>query len=180
MKNGAYKKSITREILSSKARFISILAIIFLGVAFYSGIKSSGPDLKESINEFFREQNLMDSKIVSSIGLNENDLKLLENKDEILDYFGTSSIDVNLTNINNVVKFMEYNKKDFSNINKFIVTKGRLPENSGEIALDENALKEDNNLNIGDTYTIESDEELDEYFKKKTLKLLDLYKVLCI
>ncbi|KEZ87362.1 ABC transporter permease [Clostridium sulfidigenes] len=172
MKNGAYKKSITREILSSKARFISILAIIFLGVAFYSGIKSSGPDLKESINEFFREQNLMDSKIVSSIGLNENDLKLLENKDEILDYFGTSTIDVNLTNINNVVKFMEYNKKDSSNINKFIVTRGRLPENSGEIALDENALKEDKNLKIGDTYTIESDEELDEYFKKKTFKIV--------
>ena len=51
MKNIAYKKSITREILSSKARFISILAIIFLGVAFYAGIKSSGPDLKESIND---------------------------------------------------------------------------------------------------------------------------------
>ncbi|MGN9160439.1 FtsX-like permease family protein [Clostridium sulfidigenes] len=172
MKNGAYKKSIIREILSSKARFISIFAIIFLGVAFYSGIKSSGPDLKESINEFFKEQNLMDSKIVSSIGLNENDLKLLENKDKILDYFGTSSIDVNLTNINNVVKFMEYDEKDSSNINKFIVKKGRLPENSGEIALDENALKEDKNLNIGDTYTIESDEELDKYFKKKTFKIV--------
>jgi putative ABC transport system permease protein len=172
MKNGAYKKSITREILSSKARFISILAIIFLGVAFYSGIKSSGPDLKESINEFFREQSLMDSKIVSSIGLNDNDLKLLEDNDKILDYWGASSIDVNLTNINNVVKFMEYNPKDSSNINKLIVTEGRLPENSGEISLDENALKENKNLKIGDDYIIESDEDLDEYFNKKIFKIV--------
>ena len=45
MRYRAYKKSITREILSSKARFASILVIILLGVAFYSGIKSSGPDI---------------------------------------------------------------------------------------------------------------------------------------
>ena len=172
MKNRAYKKSITREILSSKARFISILAIIFLGVAFYSGIKSSGPDLKESINEFFSQQNLMDSKIVSSIGLNENDLKLLENNDKILDYYATHSIDVNLTNTNNVVKFMEYNPNDANNINKLIVTEGRLPKNSGEISLDENALKENKNLKIGDKYTIESDEDSNKYFNKKTFKIV--------
>ena len=49
MQDRAYNKSIKREILSSKARFASILAIIFLGVAFYSGIKSSGPDIKASV-----------------------------------------------------------------------------------------------------------------------------------
>ena len=140
MKNRAYRKSIKREISSSKARFFSILAIIFLGVAFYAGIKSSGPDLKNSINEFFNEQNLMDSKIVSSIGFNENDLKLLENNDKILDYMPTHSIDINLTNTSNVVKFMEYNKEDDTNINQLVVTEGHLPQNSGEIALDENAL----------------------------------------
>ncbi|GAB6167957.1 ABC transporter permease [Clostridium carnis] len=170
MKNSAYKKSITREILSSKARFISILAIIFLGVAFYSGIKSSGPDLKESINEFFSKQNLMDSKIVSSIGLNDNDLKLLENNDKILDYYGGHSVDVNLTNTNNVVRFMEYNTNNF--INKPIVIEGRLPENSGEIALDKNALKENKNFKIGDNYTIESNVDLDKYFNKKAFKIV--------
>ncbi|MGO5093616.1 FtsX-like permease family protein [Clostridium sp. LCP25S3_F10] len=172
MKNNAYKKSIKREILSSKARFISILVIIFLGVAFYSGIKSSGPDLKASINEFFREQNLMDSRIVSSIGFNNNDLKLLENNDKILEYSAMHNIDVNLTNINSVVKFMDYNSKEPTNINKFIVTEGRLPKNSGEISLDENVLKENKNLKIGDDYIIESDEDLDKYFNKKTFEIV--------
>ena len=51
MRYRAYKKSITREILSSKARFASILVIILLGVAFFSGIKSSGPDMNKAINE---------------------------------------------------------------------------------------------------------------------------------
>ena len=56
MRYRAYKKSITREILSSKARFASILVIILLGVAFYSGIKSSGPDMNKAVNELYKNQ----------------------------------------------------------------------------------------------------------------------------
>ena len=63
-------------------------------------------------------------------------------------------INVNLENLNSVVRFMEYNKNN--DINKFIVVDGRLPENSGEIALDEKVLKNNKNLNIGDTYKIVS------------------------
>lgn len=172
MKNRAYKKSIKREILSSKGRFISIMAIIFLGVAFYAGIKSCGPDLKESINEYFAKENLMDSKIVSTIGLNENDSKLLENNDKILYYYATHSVDVNLTNTNDVVKFMEYNASSADKMNTPVVTEGRLPQKSGEIAIDVNALKIDENLEIGDRYVIKSDKDTESYFKKKTFKIV--------
>ena len=83
MKNRTYRKSIIREIKKSKARFISILAIIFLGVAFYSGIKSAGPDLKNSINDFFAEQNLnaedvtFANQLLSSIRQNQNEINEL-------------------------------------------------------------------------------------------------------
>ena len=131
----SYKKSIIREIVSSKARFFSILIIIFLGVAFYSGIKSTEPDMNKAINKFYSDYNLMDSKVVSTLGLTDKDLDILKNDDNILDFYGTYTIDVNLTNTNNIVKFMEYDSE--SNINSFVVLDGRLPENTGEIALDE-------------------------------------------
>ena len=176
MKNRAYKKSIKREILSSKGRFISIMAIIFLGVGFYAGIKSCGPDLKQSINEYFTKQNLMDSKIVSTLGLTDNDLKLLENNDKILDYYASHSIDVNLTNSNNVVKFMEYDESNANKINTPVVVEGRLPQNSGEIALDENASKIDSSLKIGSKYVIKSDKDSENYFKQKTFKIVGFVK----
>lgn len=176
MRIKAHTKSIVREILSSKARFISILAIIFLGVAFYSGIKSSGPDLEASINNFYSNSNLMDSKIVSDLGLNDNDLELLKNDENILDYYATHSLDVNLTNMNSVVKFMEYNPEDTSNINKLTIVEGRLPENSGEIALDEKVLEGNDGLRIGDEYTIESDKDTMEYFNSKTYKIVGFVK----
>ena len=174
MRYRAYKKSITREILSSKARFASILVIILLGVAFFSGIKSSGPDMNKAINELYKNQNLMDSKIVSTLGLTDKDLDLLKNNDKILDFYPSHTIDANLENINSVVRFMEYDKNN--NINKFIVVDGRLPKNSGEIALDEQALKVNKNLKIGYTYTIQSDEDTMKSFNKKTFKIVGIVK----
>ena len=176
MKNRAYRKSIKREILSSKGRFISIMAIIFLGVGFYAGIKSCGPDLEQSINEYFAKQNLMDSKIVSTLGLTDNDLKLLENNDKILDYYASHSVDVNLTNSNNVVKFMEYDEGNSEKFNTPVIVEGRLPQNSGEITLDENASKIDPNLKIGSKYIIQSDKDSESYFKQKTFKIVGFVK----
>ncbi len=170
MQNRAYNKSIKREILSSKARFASILAIIFLGVAFYAGIKSSGPDINLSVNELYNRKNLMDSKIVSSLGLTDEDVKLLENNDKILDYYPSHSVDANLSNINKVVRFMEYNPKE--KMNQYEIVEGRLPKNSGEIALDKKAMSIDSNLKIGDMYTIESDEDTMKSFKNKTYKIV--------
>ena len=100
MRYRAYKKSIKREILSSKARFASILVIILLGVAFFSGIKSSGPDMNKAVNELYKNQNLMDSKIVSTLGLSDKDIELLKNNDKILDFYPTHTIDANLENLN--------------------------------------------------------------------------------
>lgn len=175
MQKKAYSKSIVREILSSKARFISILAIIFLGVAFYSGIKATGPDMETSIDTFFRENNLMDSKIVSSLGLNENDLKVLEEDENILDYYKAHSIDANVTNQNSVVKFMGYNPQGSSYMNRFVVVEGRLPENEGEIALDDK-VRQNVELQIGDEYKVESDEYTMNSFNRDTYKIVGFVK----
>nr|WP_243238752.1 ABC transporter permease [Romboutsia sp. 1001713B170207_170306_H8] len=116
----------------------------------------------------------MDSKIVSSLGLTEGDLNLLENNDKILDYYASHTIDANLTNKNSVVKFMEYNKDN--NINDYIILDGNLPQNSGEIALDEQALKVDKSLKIGDTYVIDTDEETMNSFKQKEFKIVGIVR----
>ncbi|MBD7970797.1 FtsX-like permease family protein [Paenibacillus sp. Sa2BVA9] len=174
MKLKPYTKLTIREILSSKARFISILIIILLGVAFYSGIKSSGPDMNKAINHLFNEYHLMDSKVVSNFGLDDDDVDVLRNDDRILDFYATHSIDVNLTNASNVVRFMEYDKE--SNINDFIIVEGRLPENSGEIAIDEEALKLNKDIQIGQEYTIKTDDETMENFKQSTFTVVGIVR----
>lgn len=130
--------------------------------------------MNKAINKFYDEQNLMDSKIVSTLGLTDKDLEILNNDDKILDFYGSHTIDVNLTNINNLVKFMEYD--DENNINNFVVIEGRLPENSGEIALDERAFILNENLKIGDEYTIESDKDTMESFNETKFKIVGIVR----
>ena len=170
----ACNKLTVREILSSKARFFSILIIILLGVAFYCGIKSSGPDMNKAINNLYDEYKLMDSKIVSNFGIDDKDIDVLRNDDKILDFYATHSIDVNLTNTSNVVKFMEYNNE--SNINDFIVVEGRLPEKSGEIAIDEEALKINSDIKLGEEYVIDTDEDTMTSFNKTKFKIVGIVR----
>lgn len=56
MKKRALWKDIFREIRHTKARFISIFAIIMLGVSFFSGIKSAGPDMLDTAGTFTKRR----------------------------------------------------------------------------------------------------------------------------
>lgn len=170
----SYNKLTVREILSSKARFISILTIILLGVAFYSGIKSAGPDMNKAINNLYNEYKLMDSKIVSNLGIDDKDIEILKNDDKILDFYATHSIDVNLNNTSNVVRFMEYNNE--SNLNDYIVVEGRLPEKSGEIAIDEEALKINSDLKLGQEYVINTDEDTMKNFNETKFMIVGIVR----
>lgn len=48
MKKRALRKEFFMEIRKSLPRFLSILFIVALGTAFYSGIQSSSPDMRYS------------------------------------------------------------------------------------------------------------------------------------
>ena len=48
-----YLKDIFREIKISLGRFLSILCIVAIGVAFFAGIKASAPDMKNSADTYF-------------------------------------------------------------------------------------------------------------------------------
>ena len=68
----AMHKDFWMEIRKSKARFISIFMIVALGVAFFSGIQASSPDMRFSGDAYYDETNLMDIKVVGTMGLTEH------------------------------------------------------------------------------------------------------------
>ena len=71
------RKDFRREIKKSFSRFISILLIVTLGVAFYSGIRSSMPAMQMTADSIYDKENLMDIRVVGTLGLTENDLKAI-------------------------------------------------------------------------------------------------------
>lgn len=154
-------KDFFREIGRSKSRFISIFAIVFIGVAFFAGIKATAPDMKHSMDSYYDEYNLMDISIMSTLGLAYNDIKAIEDSDGVLDvqpgYFTdvVSMIDSKelVIKIHSIPPESD-NKADQA-INQFNLTQGRYPKNSGECIL-EDIPTLDLGLEIGDTIKVSS------------------------
>ncbi|WP_438496347.1 FtsX-like permease family protein [Paenibacillus sp. IHBB 3054] len=135
MKKRALWEDIFREIGHTKARFISIFAIIMLGVSFFSGIKAAGPDMLDTAGTFYRETGLMDLKVQSTYGLTEDNLKLLKDVPGIGEIQPGYSADVFAGDNALILKVFSYNTD--ATLNQYRMIEGHLPEHSGEIVLDD-------------------------------------------
>ena len=69
------------EIRKSRGRFLSILFIVALGVAFFSGIRASEPDMRLTGDSYFDEARLMDIKAICTYGVTEADVEAMEAED---------------------------------------------------------------------------------------------------
>ncbi|EOL43904.1 FtsX-like permease family protein [Enterococcus phoeniculicola] len=170
MKKTAMWKTSIREIWQSKARFLSILGIIFLGVAFFVGIGATGPDMIRTGDRYFREHQLADTTIVSTLGIVDKDIKTIKEMPEVAEVTPQYSKDVNITEKNSVIRFIGLNIKN-QGINQYIIQEGRLPEKSGEIALDSLAQIK-GRYKVGDTFKLEDKDDKDGVFKKDTYKIV--------
>lgn len=170
MSKKALRKSNIREVFQSKARFFSILLIILLGVCFYAGIKATGPDMVNTADTYYKDQNLMDTKIVSPIGFEQEDLDLVKENKYVEKAEGSYTLDVTDKTENNVIRLMSYDKNDKEGINQPRMIEGRLPKKSGEIAID-NRGKELDKYTISDKITVETGKE---NLKKETYTIVGL------
>ena len=57
-----------------KFEFLSILFLVALGVAFFSGIRATEPDMQLSVDRQYDDLNFMDIRVTSTQGLTEKDL----------------------------------------------------------------------------------------------------------
>lgn len=67
------RKNFYMEIRRNFGRFISILFIVALGVAFFSGIRASEPSMRITGDAYFDESDLMDIKAVSTLGITKEE-----------------------------------------------------------------------------------------------------------
>ena len=143
----ALRKEFWMEIRKSKSRFISILLIVALGVAFFSGIQASSPDMRYSGDAYYDESSLMDIKVVGTMGLTSDDVSYIESIDGIESAEGAWSTDV-MCGEGQKQKVLHIESIN-DTVNKLDVQEGRLPEKSGEIFLD-STFASSNEYKVGD------------------------------
>ena len=93
MSNGIYNKNIRRTIFGSLGRYISIMAIIALGVGFFAGVKNTKACLMETCNDYVNEYSLYDFRLISTYGFTDEDEKSMNDVEEILYAEGSYTVD---------------------------------------------------------------------------------------
>jgi putative ABC transport system permease protein len=169
-KTALFKTSI-REIKQSKTRFLSIMGIIFLGVMVFVGLKATGPDMTRTATNYYQKQKLADTRVVSSLGLTEQDVKKLEQLDEVKAVVPRYTTDIAVSEKNAVVKMIGYDLKKKTELNQYLVVSGRLPEKSGEIALDALA-KISGDYKVGQSLSLSAEDNADGTVKKEKFEIV--------
>ena len=79
----AFGKEVARSITHSLGRFVAIAAIVALGTGFYAGLRMTCPDMKLAADAYTDATSLMDVRVVSTLGLSEDDVSALEAVDGV-------------------------------------------------------------------------------------------------
>mgnify|MGYP001026728107 CR=1 FL=1 len=171
------KKSLIKNnfktILKTRRRFISMLVMAFLGVGFYSGLVATSPDMQDSLDKYCDKSKMYDIKIVSTLGLTDEDVNAIKEIDGVNDAYGLQTKDsmAIIDDKDSPCKVIEYNE----NINVPAVIAGKLPQNSNECLLDKKYVNTNNIEDyIGKTIVLQNedkDENDNEIFTQKEFKI---------
>ena len=175
----ALNKDFIRDILKSKGRFLSIVAIVALGVAFFTGVKSSPIVMKASSDKYYDKYNLMDIRLISTLGLTDKDVDDIKNIKGVEGVYPTYSLDA-ISIYNSTEKVLKVHGLDLNKlndkknyINQLKLIKGRLPQKSGECVLEIPKIKA-LNYPIGSEISLSSgkDDKLSKSLSKSKYKVV--------
>ncbi|MGI6269520.1 MAG: FtsX-like permease family protein [Candidatus Howiella sp.] len=143
--------STCREIRQNLGRFLSIFTIVAIGVGFFAGIRATKPDMEESSNRFYAENNLFDMRVVSTLGFDEADVEALRQLDGASVYPGWFA-DLEIRSDGSDIVARVYSYSGNGGVNRVSITEGRLPEAADECMIESSSFK--SHLNIGDSIVL--------------------------
>lgn len=179
----SYRKNIRRTFKHTKSRFIAIFSIIALGVGFLAGLNATPVDMKESMEAYMDDANFYDIRIVSTLGLTDDDVSALSAIDGVKDVQPAYNADLLVQTGDDTVVARahslpittgkEETEKSTSSlstdgntatnaqdiINKLFLVDGHMPEKSGECVVEVGANDMASDYPIGSKLVISPENE---------------------
>ncbi len=166
----AFNKDLARSISRSLGRFLAIAAIVALGTGFYAGLRMTAPDMKIAADEFFDGTDLMDVRVLSTLGLTDDDIAALRGVEGVSGVMPAYETDVVATVAGEQYATRVHSLPDASRtsdtsdgvhartddsdyLNRPILVEGAWPERQGECVLSADLVAAEG-ARIGDTVRI--------------------------
>lgn len=178
MRKKALFKDTFREIQKSMGRFLSIMIIVALGIAFLAGIKVSAPMMRDTTDHYMDEYHMMDIRVLSTLGIEESDISALSKLEEVESILGSYAIDTLATieGSQRVIKVHSLNDllpDDEGFVNKPRLIEGEWPSAPNECVIDGSQLTR-LPLQLGDTITLATgtDEDINDVLETAQYKVV--------
>ena len=151
--NRSIIKLTKREIRSSLGRYLAIFAIIALGAGLFVGLRLSRPDFLETYNNYTNKTNFYDFRLVSTLGLTDEDLSEVKKLDGVKLAEGAVGADFlfNTADEDNLIMMAQSIPE---NVNQIKLKAGRMPEKANECLADPDMYSKDD---IGSTIKLSKD-----------------------
>lgn len=179
----ALLREIVRTIFRTKSRFLSLIIIIALGAGIFVGAKAAVPDMKETAKTYFSENNLMDLRVRSTLGLTDDDISAISDvenvsyvmpskfTDALVFVNGSPEIDIDGSQISTraygmsmsqLENYFNYVYKsagtdDGSFMNRPQLIEGSYPTSDNECLVDASTLSTPDSFKIGAKISLEGD-----------------------
>lgn len=171
-KHSAFAKTIVREVRESLGRYLAIFAIIALGVGFFCGLRTAKPAMIRAGQEYFDEHGFFDFRLISTLGLTEEDAAAFRTLSGVVDAEGAYAVDFLRSRGDGTLsahKALSISER----INTLQLFAGRMPARGDECLADRRRFSEQD---IGTTVVLaeENPEETQRSFAFKSYTIVGL------
>lgn len=129
------QKTTLREIRQSFGRYIAILAIVALGVGFFAGLKITRTSMVQMADGYWKEMQLFDYRLLSTIGFEETDVEKLQEAENVRTAEGSISADILYVDQQQSESVMKVHLLP-EKVNGIRLVEGRMPEAGNECVAD--------------------------------------------
>lgn len=165
-----FLRSFLRSIGQKPGRFLVLLAIVALGAGFYAGLRMTAPDMDRALDAYLDGTYASDIRVVSTLGLTDEDLDALRAVQGVRSLTGAQSVDaqVDLNEATYTIRFHSLpsgaadstydgastvisEQEDY--LNRIVLDAGRWPSEVGECVICADCVMDDP-YGIGDVITL--------------------------
>ncbi|MDD5893035.1 MAG: hypothetical protein PUC67_01600, partial [Coriobacteriaceae bacterium] len=171
MASRAFHTEVRRSIAQSLGRFLAIAIIVALGAGFFAGLRMTSVDMHLSADTFYDEANFSDIRVASTLGLDDEELRMLESTEGVEAVQPQREADsyAEANGARYVVRFEDIHGDGSgmagpspSSINQPQLVEGAWPSNAGECVVSADAVL-DVPLEVGDTLTLQAAPDSSSY-----------------
>ena len=136
----SYRKNILREMKGNMSRMVSLFGIVALGVMMLTGLMSFAPSMRIAGQKYYVQQNVFDIRVLSTLGLSEDDITALAAVDGVTAVQPVKYQDVEAQwqgrDDTSVVRLQQLpadpEADTAENMNRLVLLSGRMPEAADE------------------------------------------------